>query len=184
MTPLNSFRQDIYTRHTEEHPVSRCSQSEMRQQLQLRVPFSVALPRTAACLSARQPWSSLSMASTITSAEPIPFCTSGSVWQWEGVALRRHSSNSSRGWQKHMGGGGMGKLGNGVESRGLGWFYPASKLRGLPAHLPRNLASFSPRVDDRDGGGSWPRWLSNHLWFLSHRRRVIRVLIVHFNSRG
>lgn len=34
------------------------------------------------------------------------FCASRSVWQWEGIALRRHSSNSSRGWQKQMGGAG------------------------------------------------------------------------------
>lgn len=98
--------------------------------------------------------------------------------------LSQHSSNSSRGWQKQMGGGGMVKLGNSVESRGLGWFYPVSKLRGLPAHLPRNLASFSPSVDDCDGGRSRPCWLGHYLWFLSYRRGGIRVLTVHFNSRG
>lgn len=97
------------------------------------------------------------------------------------MELSQCSLNSSRGWQKHMGGCGMGKLGN--ESRGLGWFYPVSKLRGLPAHLPRNLASFSPCVDDSNSGGSWPRRLGHHWQFLSYWRGGIRVLIVHLNSR-
>lgn len=63
-------------------------------------------------------------------------------------------------------------------------FFPVSKLCGLPAHLPRNLASFSPRVDDRNGGGSGPRRLRHHRCFLASRRGGVRVLIVHFNSRG
>lgn len=65
---------------------------------------------------------------------------------------------------------------------GPGWFHPVSKLCGLPAHLPRNLASFSPCVDDRNRGGSGPRWLIHHRWFLSYRRGGVRVLIVHFDG--
>lgn len=69
----------------------------------------------------------------------------------------------------------MGKLGNDTESRGLGWVFSSlptqvSELRGLPAHLPRNLASFSPRVDDGNSGGSWPGRLSRHWWLLSSGR--------------
>lgn len=58
-----------------------------------------------------------------------------------------------------------------------------SKLRGLPAHLPRNLASFSPRVDDGNSGGSWPGRLSRHWWLLSSGRGGIWVLMVRFSSR-
>lgn len=61
----------------------------------------------------------------------------------------------------------------------------ASELRGLPAHLPRNLASFSPSVDDRDGGGPrGPRQLVHHRHFLLHRRGGATVLMVHLNGRG
>lgn len=57
-----------------------------------------------------------------------------------------------------------------------------SKLRGLPAHLPRNLASFSPRVDDGNSGGSWPGRFSRRWWLLSSGRGGIWVLMVRFSS--
>lgn len=60
----------------------------------------------------------------------------------------------------------------------------ASELRGLPAHLPRNLASFSPSVDDRDGGGSRPRQLVHRRHFLLHGRGGATVLVEHFDGRG
>lgn len=136
------------------------------------------------------------MASTMTtSGEHLPLCTSRSVWQWEGKqcgAMLSHGKWSWANapqfppvvWQKQMGGCGMGKLGNDVESQGLGWFYPVSKLCGLPAHLPRNLASFSPSVDDGNRGGSWPRWLGDHWRFLTYHRGGVRVLIVHSRGQG
>lgn len=83
---------------------------------------------------------------------------------------------------KQTGGGGMGKLGD-LRVVRAGVKCPDSELRSLPADLPRNLASFSPSVDDRDSGGAWPR----HLWhrgLLPHRRGRVRVLSVGFNSRG
>lgn len=107
------------------------------------------------------------------------------------MELSQRSLNSSRFlfWQKLMGGGGTGKLGNDTESRGLGWVFffsslptQVSKLRGLPAHLPRNLASFSPRVDDGNSGGSWPGWLGRRWWLLSSGRGGIWVLMVRFSS--
>lgn len=58
----------------------------------------------------------------------------------------------------------------------------ASELRGLPAHLPRNLASFSPSVDDRDGGGSRPCQLVHHRHFLLHSRGGATVLMEPFNG--
>lgn len=58
------------------------------------------------------------------------------------------------------------------------------KLCGLPADLPRNLASFSPSVDDRNRGGSGPRGLSHQrrvLWW--NRSGTIRVMLVGFDGR-
>lgn len=80
----------------------------------------------------------------------------------------------------------MDKLGNDVESQGPGMVFPApvSKLRRLPAHLPRNLASFSPSVDDRDSGGPRPGGLGHNGRLISRRGGSLRVLTVHFNSRG
>lgn len=68
---------------------------------------------------------------------------------------------------------------------GVGFLTPlVLKLCGLPADLPRNLASFSPSVDDRNGGGSGPRGLRHHRWVLWwNGSGTIRVLIVCFNGR-
>lgn len=86
-------------------------------------------------------------------------------------------------WQ--LGGGRMGKPDDDGGILKGGMDVPDSKLCGLPADLPRNLASFSPRVDDGDGGGAWPGRLGHHLWFLSDRRRDFRVMTVGFrNCRG
>lgn len=84
------------------------------------------------------------------------------------------------GWQNQMGGCGMSKLGEDIER----WLFPVSKLCGLPAHLPRHLASFSPSVDDRDGGGSGSRGLGHRGGLLSDRGGGFRVLIVHCNCGG
>ena len=74
----------------------------------------------------------------------------------------------------------MSKLGEDIER----WLFPVSKLCGLPAHLPRHLASFSPSVDDRDGGGSGSRGLGHRGGLLSDRGGGFRVLIVHCNCGG
>ncbi|TNN82115.1 putative cartilage matrix-associated protein [Liparis tanakae] len=68
------------------------------------------------------------------------------------------------------------KLGDNVEAWD-GGFPPVSKLCGLPAHLPRNLASFSPSVDDRDGGGPRARRLGLRGRFLERSRGGVGVLI-------
>lgn len=125
MTPLNSSRQDIYTRHTAERPCLKTLTVQNDSSYKKRVPFSVALPRTAACLSARQPWSRLDKAST--SGEHLPLCSSRSVWQQEGKqcgAVLGHGKWSEANapqfppvvWQKQMGGCRMGKLGDNIEA--------------------------------------------------------------------
>lgn len=101
------------------------------------------------------------------------------------MELSQRSSNSSRGGRNRWEVAGWANWATTLNHEAWDGLIPkVSKLRGLPAHLPRNLASFSPRVDDGDSGGSGPRWLCNHRWFLPYRRRGIRVLIERFNRRG
>lgn len=65
-------------------------------------------------------------------SEPLPLCTvlprlydSGKCWAMVNGAEPMLLKFLPR-WQKQMGGGGMGELGNDVESWGLGWFNPKS----------------------------------------------------------
>lgn len=182
MTPLNSSRQDIYTRHIEEPPASRCSQTAAASIRSLAWHSPDLLLFICHTTLTQDEHGFLN--SSITSGEPLPLHTSRSVWQWEGchaeLTLFKFLpwlAESDGRWRD-------GQTGQQLESRGLGWFYPVSKLRGFPAHLPRNLASFSPSVDDCDGGGSRPRRLGQHWWFLSHRRGGVWVPTVYFNRRG
>ena len=78
-TPQDSSRQDIYTRHTEERPISRRS---VRKTAASVKSFPLVWHCTpAGCLSNHDAaWTWLP---STTSAQLLPLRTSGSVWQWE-----------------------------------------------------------------------------------------------------
>lgn len=100
-------------------------------------------------------------------SEPLPLCTvlpclydSGKCWAVVNGAEPMLLKFLPK-WQKQMGGGGMGKLGNHVESWGLGWFIPSqssvvSQLtsRGTWRHLVPVWITVTVEGRGRDGSAT------------------------------
>lgn len=195
MTPLNSSRQYIYTRQTAERHVSRRSESKMIAAL-MTSSFECGTSKTSCWFIlqdnqdsgwTRTPQQHLLVG--ILTSVPSHLCDkegSRGVPCWANINGAEQTLLKFLPWLAETGW----RMRDEQTGRQV-WItrpgkdlIPISKLCGLPAHLPRNLASFRPSVDDSNSGGAGSRWLGHYWWFLSYRGGGVRVLIVNFHSRG
>lgn len=168
ITPLNISRWDIYTRHTVERPCLKTLTVQNGRSFGKEFPLVWHVPdQLLVCLPDNHN-PGFHKDNSWWASSPLHFQLCVRVRReaaqcWAEPLQMELKQRSRNRWEV----AGWANWAPTLNHEVRDWFHPVSKLSGLPAHFPRNLASFSPRVDYSNCGGSRPRCFVCHWWFLS-----------------